>query len=150
MNWAAFLWLAALVLFFLIEAGTVAVVSLWFATGSLVALIASLLGAPVWLQAVLFLVVSVGLLLALRPITKKYLKPKLVKTNVDNVIGAEGIVTTAIDNLTAVGQVKLGAMEWSARSTTQEAIPEGTRVIVDRVEGVKVYVSLVKEKVTTK
>lgn len=150
MNWAAFLWLAALVLFLLIEAGTVAVVSLWFATGSLVALIASLLGAPVWLQAVLFLVVSVGLLLALRPITKKYLKPKLVKTNVDSVIGAEGIVTTAIDNLTAVGQVKLGAMEWSARSTTQEAIPEGTRVIVDRVEGVKVYVSLVKEKVTTK
>lgn len=150
MNWAAFLWLAALVLFLLIEAGTVAVVSLWFATGSLVALIACLLGAPVWLQAVLFLVVSVGLLLALRPITKKYLKPKLVKTNVDSVIGAEGIVTTAIDNLTAVGQVKLGAMEWSARSTTQEAIPEGTRVIVDRVEGVKVYVSLVKEKVTTK
>ncbi len=150
MNWAAFLWLAALVLFLLIEAGTVAVVSLWFSTGSLVALIASLLGAPVWLQAVLFLVVSVGLLLALRPITKKYLKPKLVKTNVDSVIGAEGIVTTAIDNLTAVGQVKLGAMEWSARSTTQEAIPEGTRVIVDRVEGVKVYVSLVKEKVTTK
>lgn len=144
MNWAAIVWFALLVLFFAVEASTVTVVSIWFAAGSVVALIANLLGAPSWLQIVLFFVVSILLLLALRPITKKYFTPKLTKTNVDSVIGSVGIVTAKIDNIEAVGTIKLGAMEWSARSTSGDEIPEGTRVRVDRIEGVKVFVTPVE------
>lgn len=141
MNWAAIIWLVLLILFIFVEASTVAVVSLWFAAGALTAMVASLLGAQVWLQVVLFLAVSGVLLCALRPAVRKLFTPKLTRTNVDSVIGSHGIVTGDIDNTVSKGQVKLGAMEWTARSTTGELIPKGTQVKVDKIEGVKVYVT---------
>jgi len=144
MNWAAILWLALMILFICMESATVSMTSLWFAAGALVALIASLLHAPIALQVVLFLAVSIALLWLLRPVAQKYFTPKLVRTNVDAVIGTEGIVTAQVDNLKATGSVKLGALEWSARSTSGEPIEPGTRVKVDRVEGVKVYISPVE------
>ena len=141
MNMAAIVWLVLMVVFLAAEASTVSMVSLWFAAGALIALLTALAGGPAWLQTLLFLAVSAGLLLALRPLVKKYLSPKLTATNVDSVVGSTGIVTAAIDNVSAVGQVKLGAMEWTARSTSGQPIPVGTRVRVDKIEGVNVYVS---------
>ena len=141
MNWTAMIWLILMVLFLLIEGSTVALVSLWFACGSLTALIVSLLGGNgVW-QITAFLVVSTLLLLLLRPMVRKYFTPRLSRTNVDSIIGSQGFVTTAIDNASAVGQVKLGAMFWTARSTSGQPIKENTLVSVDRIEGVKVFVS---------
>ena len=130
-----------MVVFLLAESATVALVSSWFAVGSLVALIASLLNAPVWLQVTLFLLVSCAALAMLRPLVRKFITPKVVKTNVEAIIGKQGPVITAIDNVAATGQIKLGAMEWSARSTDGAPIEAGTQVKIDRVEGVKVYVT---------
>ena len=141
MNMAAIVWLGLMVVFLAAEASTVSMVSLWFAAGALIALLTALAGGPAWLQTLLFLAVSAGLLLALRPLVKKYLSPKLTATNVDSVVGSTGLVTAAIDNVSAVGQVKLGAMEWTARSTSGQPIPAGTLVKVDRIEGVKAFVS---------
>lgn len=135
------IWLVLLVAFVMLEASTVSIVSVWFAAGALVALVAALLGAQLWLQAVLFAAVSAILLTALRPLARKHFTPKLTPTNVDAVIGTEGLVTVAIDNIHSVGQVKLGAVEWSARSTDGQIIEVGSRIKVDRVEGVKVFVS---------
>lgn len=146
MNWAAITWLVLLLVFLIVESATVAMVSSWFAAGALAALIASLLNAPIWLQVVLFLVVACVTLAMLRPLVRKYITPKVVKTNVDAIVGTQCLVTTPIDNITATGQVKLGAMEWSARSTTGEKIEAGTRVTVDRIEGVKVFVTPVEIK----
>lgn len=148
MNWAAIVWLILLILFVLMEASTVSVVSLWFAAGALVAMTASLLGAQLWLQVLLFVAVSVVLLIALRPMVKKLFTPKLTRTNVDSVIGGCGIVTGDIDNMMSQGQVKMGAMEWTARSTTGEPIAKGTQVMVDKIEGVKVFVTPVHAEVT--
>ena len=141
MIWDVILWLVALVLFFMAEAATVAVVSLWFAGGSLVAMLAAALGAPFWLQILLFLAVSVGLLLLLRPVMRKYVNPRLTRTNVDAVVGSQGIVMEDIDNLQNRGRVKLGGMEWSARSADGQVITAGTVVVVNKVEGVKVFVT---------
>ena len=141
MKLAAFVWLGLMILFLIAEGATVSLVSLWFAAGAVVAMFAALLGAGVWLQTGLFLAVSGALLLMLRPIVRRYLAPKITATNVDSLVGATGLVTEAIDNVTASGQVKLGAMEWTARSTTGENIPQGTLIRVDRIEGVKVYVT---------
>jgi len=116
-------------------------ISIWFAVGALTAMVAAMLSAPVWLQVGLFLVVSGVLLAALWPVTRKFLNPKLTATNIDSVIGSAGMVTEAIDNVAAAGQVKLGAMYWTARSTSGEPICQGTVVKVDRIEGVKVFVS---------
>lgn len=141
MNLAAIIWLVLLVVFLVLELSTVTMVSLWFAAGSLAALLVSIFGGALWLQILLFLAVS-GLLLALlRPLVRKYLTPKITATNIDSVIGTRGLVTAPIDNVSATGQVKLGPMVWTARSTSGDPIAEGTLVQVDRIEGVKVYVS---------
>ena len=141
MNWFAIIWLVLMVVFLIVEAATVTLASIWFAGGALVALIVSLLGLEVWVQISAFLLISAALLAALRPLAKKYLTPKVTATNIDAVIGSTGLVTEAVENLNATGQVKLGAMYWTARSTTGEAIPIGTKVRVDRIEGVKVFVT---------
>ena len=146
-----YIWLGLMVVFLIVEAACpIHLVSIWFAIGSLVAAITAALGGPIWLQILLFLIVSGALLAALWPIVQKVINPKLVKTNVDSMIGAEGYVTQEIDNLKATGQVKLSGMEWTARSIDGNPIPQGTLVQVERIEGVKVMVFPVKaeEKVT--
>ena len=148
MNWAAILWLILMVVLLIAEASTVALVSMWFAAGALAALLMSQLGAAVWIQVLAFLAVSAVLLTALRPIAKKHFTPKLTATNVDSVIGSTCLVTAAIDNVSAAGQGKLGAMGWTARATDGAPIPEGTLVKVDKIEGVKAFVSPVETKVT--
>ena len=134
-------WFALLIAFVVAEAVTVNMVSAWFAAGSLAALIAALLGAKLWLQIVLFLVVSTVALALLRPVAKKYFTPRLTPPNVDALVGTVCMCVTAVDNMAGVGQVKIGDVEWSARSTTGEEIPVGSQVKIDRVEGVKVYVT---------
>ena len=142
MNWAAIIWFGLLLIFLIVEAACpIHLVSIWFAAGSLVAMLVSFLGGPVWLQITLFLVVACTLVALLWPFIRKFLNPRLTKTNVDAVVGSQGFVTIAINNTAATGQVKLGAMEWPARSTSGQSIPEGSLVTVDRIEGVKAYVS---------
>ena len=139
-----FIWLGLMVLFLVVEAATVTMVSLWFAGGALAALAVSLLGGGFLLQMVAFLVVSTGLLALLRPMARKHFTPKLTRTNVDSVIGMEGYVTADIDNVAATGTVKLGAMEWTARSANGEKISTGTLVKVEKIEGVKAFVTPVE------
>ena len=147
MNWAAVFWLIMIVVFLLAEASTVMLVSTWFAIGSLAAMLMALIGAGTGLQIAVFVIISAVCLTALRPLVRRHIAPKLTKTNVDAVVGSTGLVTVAIDNVSAQGQVKLGAMEWTARSESGEAIPQGTLVKVVRIEGVKAIVSPVKETV---
>ena len=142
MNWAEILWAGLMILFLIIEAACpIHLVSIWFAAGSLVAAVTAWLGGGLWLQITLFTVVSGGLLACLWPLTRKWLNPGHCATNLDSVIGSVGLVTAEVDNVAAVGQVKLGAMEWTARSTSGQKLPAGTLVKVDRIEGVKAYVS---------
>ena len=149
MNWAASLWMVLMVILLIVEGVCpFHLVSIWFAVGALGAGIAALLHAALWLQVTLFFVVSCGLLLAMLPLVKKFIKPNIVKTNVDSVIGTQGYVTETVNNLTAEGQVKLGGMYWTARSTDNTPIEAGTLVQVDRIEGVKVFVTPVKVKET--
>ena len=141
MDWAWIVWLALMVFFLVVEAASVSLVSIWFAAGSLGALVASALNTPLWVQILVFLVLSGALLACLRPFAKKFIKPKITATNTDSVIGSAGFVTEDIDNLSARGQVKLGGMFWSARSTSGTPICKDTKVTADRIEGVKVFVS---------
>ena len=148
MNWAAIVWFVLMLVFLIVEAVCAFhLVSIWFAAGSLVAMLVAFLNGPMWLQVTLFVLTSGALLALFWPLVKKFLNPNVTKTNVDAIIGTEGWVIAAIDNISAVGKVKLGAMEWTARSTTGEKIPEGVLVKVDRIEGVKAFVSPVRETV---
>lgn len=79
------IWLGLLVLFGILEAATVALVSLWFMAGSLAALIAALCGAGLPVQVGVFLVVSALLLACLRPLVRRYVTPRITATNADDV-----------------------------------------------------------------
>ena len=136
----AWIWLAALVIFAIVEASTVTLVSIWFVGGSLAALIAALAGGPLWLQVSLFLAVSVLLLLSLRPLLRKFHSPKKIQTNAPANIGKLAIVTEDIDNIQGQGAVKLSGLVWTARSTGGETIKAGTIVRVNSIEGVKLFV----------
>ena len=136
-----YIWLGLMVLFLIVEATTVTMVSLWFAGGALAALAVSAMDGSFLLQIIAFALVSTVMLALLRPIARKHFTPKLTRTNVDSVIGMEGYVTGDIDNVAATGTVKLGAMEWTARSVTGEKISTGTLVKVEKIEGVKAFVT---------
>ena len=142
----AIIWLVLMVIFLVVEAVSVVTVSLWFAVGALVALLVSLVGLDVWVQVVLFFVVSAALLACLRPMVRRHFNPRLSRTNVDALIGTKGYVTADIDNISAAGQAKLGNMEWTARSANGLPIPAGTLVKVAYIEGVKAYVLPVDQK----
>ena len=149
MNWAAIFWLVLMLVFLVVEAVcAIHLVSIWFAAGSLVAIVVSLVGGEIWLQITVFLAVSCVILALMWPFVRKFLNPGLKKTNIDSVIGSTGLVTVAVDNVSALGQVKLNGMEWTARSTTGAVIEPGTVIRVDRIEGVKVFVSPVEKTAT--
>ena len=133
-------WLVLLVAFAAAEAITVGLTSIWFAAGALAALVAALLGGPLWVQVTLFLLVSLLCLAAVRPLAKKHLNNKVEATNADRVIGAQAQVTEDIDNIHGKGAVIIRGMAWSARSEDGGPITAGTMVKVLRIEGVKVFV----------
>ena len=134
------LWLVLLIIFAASEAVTVGLTSIWFAAGALVALLAALLGGPMWVQITLFLAVSLLCLAAVRPLAKRHLNNKVERTNADRVIGAEAQVTEDIDNIHGTGAVVFRGMAWAARSQDGGPIAAGTLVRVLRIEGVKVFV----------
>ena len=142
-------WLVLLIVFLIVEGLTVSLVSTWFAGGALAALLVSIFHGPVWLQAAVFLVVSIVLLCLLRPVVKKHLKPKIVATNSDSLVGKTCLVTEAIDPMEG-GRVKVGDVTWSARTEGDQAIPTGTKVRILKIQGVKVFVETVKTEVEVK
>ncbi|MCC8129488.1 MAG: NfeD family protein [Clostridiales bacterium] len=135
-------WVIAIVVFAIVEGVTVGLASIWFVAGALAALIVSLFISNVWIQAAVFLLVSILSLAAFKPLVERYLTPKDARraTNLDSIIGQEAVVREDICNLENRGQVKIKGLEWSALSETGEDIPAGTVVVVDRIEGVRVYV----------
>lgn len=134
------LWIVLAVAFLIVEFGTVTLVSIWFVVGALAALGVWALGAPLWAQVLTFAAVSMLMLILLRPFLRKFVDPHKVPTNVDALIGKEAIVTEAIDNLAAVGTIKVNGVTWTARSKSGAHIPAGTVVAVREVEGVKAIV----------
>jgi membrane protein implicated in regulation of membrane protease activity len=135
------LWLILVVIFGALEAASVALTSIWFAAGALVALFVSFLVPVLWIQALVFAVVSLAALLLIRPLAQKMMQPKgKVPTNADRILGQEGVVTETIDNLAATGQVKVSGQVWTARAADEERIFAGEQVKVLRIDGVKLLV----------
>lgn len=134
-------WLVLLIVAIVAEVLTMGLTTIWFAGGALVAILAALLHAPIWIQVTLFFLVSLLLLFFTRPIAVKYFNRDRVKTNVESMVGRQAVVTGEIDNLQGIGQVTLNGQEWTARSTNEKIrIPVGSVVNVVSVSGVKLIV----------
>ena len=127
------IWLIVFVACIAIEIITMGLTTIWFAGGSLAAAIVSAIGAPLWLQLVLFFGVSLLLLYLTRPVAVKYFNKDRVKTN--------AIVISEIDNLQGIGQVTVNGQEWSARNVRgDERLSVGSVVFIRAISGVKLMV----------
>lgn len=134
------IWLVAIILFGFAETVSTQLITIWFAVGALVAFLLSLAGVPFYLQVIIFIVLSIILIAATRPLYHKYVKTKMVRTNADSLIGLVAVVRQDINNDEAQGLVKVSGQEWSARSKDGQIIPEGEKVEVLAIEGVKLIV----------
>jgi len=124
------LWIILVVVAVLLEAATMALVSIWFAAGALAAVVAAALGFPLWVQIAVFLIVSLVLLAATRPLLKKLMPDKYIPTNGELDIGKKAVVIETVDNAKATGRVKLDGVDWSADSWDGSVIKKDTVVIV--------------------
>ncbi len=132
-------WLIVAGICFVIESFTIGFLVFWFGIGALAALVASLFISNIWIQSLIFIIVSSLLLIFTKPLVKKFVKEKdVIPTNVYSIIGKEGIVVEKIDTLNGVGKVKVNGELWSA--TSSENIEKGTKVKVLKVNGVKLEV----------
>lgn len=143
MNEMLIVWLIVLIVAIVVEVFSLGLTSIWFAGGALAAILAELLHAPIYVQVILFLLVSVILLFFTRPVAVKYFNKDRVKTNVESMVGRQAVVTGEIDNLQGIGQVTVSGQEWSATSLDDKLrIPVGTVVNVVHVKGVKLVVQV--------
>ena len=130
-----------MIVLLVIEGVVPGLISIWFALGALAALVSALLHAPLWLQIVWFLVVSIAALALTRPLAKKYINAKTQPTNADMLIGKECVVRESIDNVLGAGAVSVDGKVWTARTENDDIkVPEGSRAVVVRIEGVKLIV----------
>lgn len=134
------IWIAAIIIFGVVEAVTAGLVSIWFVIGGVGGLIVSILGGQIWLQVVVFFLVSIAALFATRPLVRKFSTARATATNADRVLGAVGRVTETVDNTIPTGEVYVDGKRWSARSETGAIIKPETLVRITRMEGVRLFV----------
>ena len=146
MNWML-IWVLLLVVFVVVEVLTMGLTTIWFAGGALAAVGVAALHLPSYVQIATFIVVSGLLVFFTRPIAVKYFNQDRIKTNAESIVGKKAIVTGAIDNIKAQGQVTVAGMEWTARSTSDDiTIAEGAVVTIVAINGVKLIVEERKEE----
>ena len=134
-----------MIILVVVEAVTLGLTTIWFALGALIALLASMLGASVFMQGFLFLVVSGVSLYFTRPFAQKILKVGHSKTNVEGLIGQQAKVTERINFVEGKGQVMVSGQIWSAKSADGSSIESDERVEILGVQGVKLVVKKINE-----
>lgn len=132
-GWA--LWLIIFLALAVIEMLTLDLFFILMSVGALAAVVADLLGAPLWLQVIIFCIVALAMILFVRPIALRHLHkgPNDLRTNVDRLIGHAAIVIEPVTS--DGGRVKIGGDIWSARSANGAALAMGNNVEVTAIEG---------------
>ena len=140
-------WLILMILFVVAELVTVGLTSIWFAAGSLAALIAAIMGAGIGAQVVSCLVVSIALLCSTRSWAKKFVNSRVTRTNSDSLIGEVIIITERVSNLDQTGTAVVNGQEWTVRADDdKEVIEAGELARIVRITGVKLIVEKNKEE----
>ena len=135
-------WIIIFLVLIVIEAVTVDLVSIWFAIGALVCSFVALLTEDLFLQLMVFVLVSAITLFCTKGFVNKIKSRKVVPTFLDRIIGLIGVVTEKITNNS--GEVTVDGKRWSAISA--EEISVGSKVEILSIDGVKLQVKLKKEE----
>lgn len=137
--WLIF-WLILVAVMLVIEIFTLGLTTIWFSLGAVAAAIAAGVDAPLWIQILLFSVVSVVIMILVRPFAMKVMDKNRTKTNIEDVVGGQAEVIEEIDNLKERGRVRFRGVEWMARSLDGDGIAAGEVVTIEAVSGVKLLV----------
>lgn len=137
-------WSVVIVAAILIEISTITLTSIWFALGSVVALVLAIFEVDFLWQLLSFVGVSAVALIATRPIAKRMNTKDVIHTNADKIIQMVGIVTKTIP-AGEVGEVRVNSEVWRAKSMDLEDIEVGEKIIVNSLDGNKVVVSRIKK-----
>lgn len=141
-----FFWFALTLVLLIFEACTLGLTTIWFAGGALITAILSLVIDTIWVQWLVFALVSGFCLILIRPLLVDKVNRKTAKTNIEGLIGKKGRVETKIDNFNGTGAVVLMGQPWTAVSASDEKVIEAdTLVVVKDIQGVKLIVEEVKE-----
>lgn len=133
-------WLVIFIVSLATEIATLGLVSIWFTVAALVSFILAVLGVNLWIQIVVFFIVSILLLLSIRPFASRFINKDKTRTNVEAVAGKTVRITETVNNIQGTGYVMLDGMEWMARSADESVLEKDTLAIVVRVEGVKLII----------
>lgn len=137
-------WLIATGIFFVGEMATTGFLIFWLGVGSLLALVVSLFTSNLFIQTAVFVISSIILIFATKPLTDKFSKKDTVPTNVYTLAGKKGIVIETINPKEGKGQIKVGGEIWSALCDESLVIPKDSEVEIVKIQGVKAYVNLAK------
>ena len=137
------LWLILAVIFAVGEIATLGFFLAPFAGGASVAAVVSAIGVPFVGSLAVFLVVSVILLAALRPLARSHRRmPPSLRTGTAALVGKSATVVERIANDEGVGCVKIEGDVWTARAYMDEETYEpGTRVQVVEIRGATALVT---------
>lgn len=120
MEMMAWVWLGAMVFFALIEAMSFGLVSVWFAVGSIAAMISVFFGAPILIQLAVFVVFSGATMIAFRPLFKRIFFVSNSIDGIDRLIGMDAVVIEEVSRTS--GKVTADGKTWNAR--IEEGIAE--------------------------
>ncbi len=144
MNWPMIiLWIVLIAVTIVVELATADLVTIWFTVGAIGALIAAVFQASELAQFIVFIVVSIILLFATRPLTKRMMEKGAVRTNADRVIGMIGIVTKEVTP-NEVGEVKVENDLWRAINYQNQSFVVGEKVSIDAISGTKLVISKIE------
>ena len=141
-----FFWGILCVVMVIAEIASMQLVSIWFAIGAIGAFIMALCDFGFTAQLAVFVLISVVLLLATRPLLKSLRVKRVTPTNADKDVGATAVVIEEVDPAHGTGRAKTNGVDWIAISENGEVLPADTIVIVSRVEGAKLIVRRAESK----
>lgn len=137
-----YFWLILAGIFVIAEIATVGFLIFWLSLCSLCAMLTSFFTDNIIIQTAVFVVTSVLFIFLTRPLAKKLAKTdNTLVTNAFSIIGKKAIVIKEINPTLGVGQIKIDGQVWTAKSTNEEIISEGTEVLILNIDGVKAVVS---------
>lgn len=133
------MWLVLGVILFVIEGLTVGLVCLWFGIGAIAAMLSTFIFTNIYIQWIVFIIVSLISLVLLRPLVKKSAYIPKTKTNASSLIGQKTILVESIEE-NKYGRLKFGDISWIAVSANGETIDKGEKVKVVSIDGNKLVV----------
>ena len=146
MDFIMWMWLGIFIVLLIFELATTGLTTIWFAAGALVSFIVAVCNGPLWLEIVLFFVISIAMLLLTRPIIKKLLKTGETRTNVESIVGEQVRIIEEVNNFNSTGVALVGAQEWTARAEADtDIIPIDSMAEVVGIKGVKLIVKKIEE-----